>query len=72
MSDDNKKAAYDRYGHAAFEQSAGGFGGGWRTMVDFGGFEDVDLGDIFGSFFGGGSHVNEEVDRCEVKIVTYN
>ncbi len=53
LSDDNKKAAYDRYGHAAFDQNAGfggagGFGG-------FGGFEDVDLGDIFGSFFGGGS-----------------
>ena len=26
LSDDNKKAAYDRYGHAAFDQ-AGGFGG---------------------------------------------
>ena len=26
LSDDNKKAAYDRYGHAAFDQS-GGFGG---------------------------------------------
>ena len=49
LSDDNKKAAYDRYGHAAFEQGAGGPGG-------FGGFgfDDVDLGDIFGSFFGGG------------------
>ena len=50
LSDDNKRAAYDRYGHAAFEQGAGGaggFGGGF-------GFEDIDLGDIFGSFFGGG------------------
>ena len=27
LSDDNKKAAYDRYGHAAFDQT-GGFGGG--------------------------------------------
>ena len=26
LSDDNKKAAYDRYGHAAFDQT-GGFGG---------------------------------------------
>lgn len=51
LSDENKRATYDRFGHAAFEQGAGngsGFGG-------FGGFEDVDLGDIFGSFFGGGS-----------------
>ena len=51
LSDDNKRAAYDRYGHAAFEQGAGGAG-----ASGFGGFgfEDVDLGDIFGSFFGGG------------------
>ena len=27
LSDDNKRAAYDRYGHAAFEQGAGGDGG---------------------------------------------
>lgn len=53
LSDANKKAAYDRYGHAAFEQGAGGFGGG--SYGGFGGFEDVDLGDIFGSFFGGGA-----------------
>lgn len=49
LSDENKKAQYDQFGHAAFEQGQGGFGGG------FGGFQDVDLGDIFGSFFGGGS-----------------
>ena len=53
LSVDNKKAAYDRYGHAAFDQ-AGGFGGGAGGFGGFGGFEDVDLGDIFGSFFGGG------------------
>ena len=47
LSDDNKKATYDRYGHAAFEQGAGNGAGGF-------GFDDVDLGDIFGSFFGGG------------------
>lgn len=47
LSDDEKRAQYDRYGHDAFDPSsgAGGFGGG------FGGF---DFGDIFGSFFGGG------------------
>ena len=50
LSDANKKATYDRFGHAAFEQGAGNGGAG-----GFGGFgfEDVDLGDIFGSFFGG-------------------
>lgn len=52
LSDADKKAAYDRYGHAAFEQGggagAGGFGG-------FGGFDgDIDLGDILNGMFGGG------------------
>ena len=34
LSDSEKKAQYDQYGHAAFEQGAGGFNGG-----GFGGFE---------------------------------
>ncbi len=50
LSDADKKAQYDQYGHAAFDQSAGGgYGAG-----GFGGFGDFgDIGDIFGSFFGG-------------------
>ncbi len=52
LSDKEKRAAYDQYGHAAFEQGgfgggAGGFGGGFGG---FGGFED-----IFSEMFGGGS-----------------
>lgn len=56
LYDDNKRAQYDRFGQAAFEQGAstGGagnpFGGGFSSQ----GFGDVDLGDIFSSFFGGG------------------
>ncbi len=52
LSDADKKAKYDQYGHAAFDPAGSGFGGG--GFGGFGGF-DVDLGDIFGSFFGGGS-----------------
>ena len=48
LQDADKKAAYDHYGHAAFEQQ-GGFGGGGFDFGDFGG-----LGDIFDMFFGGG------------------
>lgn len=48
LSDPQKKAKYDQFGHAAFDQSAGGGGYSYSTS-DFG-----DLGDIFGSFFGGG------------------
>ncbi len=49
LSDAEKKARYDQYGHAGVDPNfgAGGFGGG-----GFGDFSD--LGDIFGSFFGGG------------------
>ncbi len=47
LSDEEKKAKYDQYGHAAFEN--GGMGGGYGA-----GFEGFDFGDIFSSFFGGG------------------
>ena len=44
LSDKEKRAKYDQYGHAAFDPASGGFGG------FEGGF---DFGDIFSSFFGG-------------------
>jgi len=52
LSDENKKARYDQYGHAAFEggHGAGGFGGGGMNMEDI--FSQ--FGDIFGGAFGGG------------------
>jgi molecular chaperone DnaJ len=49
LSDPDKKARYDRYGHAAFE-GAGGFNGGGMNMDDI--FSQ--FGDIFGGAFGGG------------------
>ena len=48
LSDADKKAQYDQFGHAAFDQTAGGGGAGFGGFGDFG-----DIGDIFGSFFGG-------------------
>ncbi|WP_394750488.1 molecular chaperone DnaJ [Spongiimicrobium salis] len=47
LSDPNKKAKYDQYGHAAFE--GGGFGGGGMNMDDI--FSQ--FGDIFGGGFSG-------------------
>ncbi|MDD3428631.1 MAG: molecular chaperone DnaJ [Oscillospiraceae bacterium] len=54
LSDSEKKARYDQFGHAGVDPSygAGGFGGGFNGFG--GGAGGVDLGDIFESFFGGG------------------
>jgi len=52
LSDADKKAKYDQYGHAAFDPAAGG-GSGFGGFGGFGGM-DFDVGDIFSSFFGGG------------------
>ncbi|MCB0635725.1 MAG: molecular chaperone DnaJ [Lewinella sp.] len=58
LSDDDKRARYDRYGHAGVGQGGAGFGGGGgMTMEDiFAQFGDIfgDSGGPFGSFFGGG------------------
>ncbi|QFQ87803.1 molecular chaperone DnaJ [Paracoccus kondratievae] len=60
LKDDQKKAAYDRFGHAAFENGGGGFGGFSRGNghADFGSafadvFEDL-FGDMMGRRAGGG------------------
>jgi molecular chaperone DnaJ len=48
LSDENNRQKYDQFGHAAFEQGQGGFGGGG---FDFSGF---DFSDILSDLFGGG------------------
>jgi molecular chaperone DnaJ len=50
LSDTQKRAQYDQFGHAAFGEG-GPFAGGFDFSA--GGFEDI-FGDIFGEFFGGG------------------
>lgn len=57
LKDDQKKAAYDRFGHAAFDGGMGGGprpgGGGFRGQGDFASaFSDV-FDDLFGDFMGG-------------------
>ncbi|MDN6550145.1 MAG: DnaJ domain-containing protein, partial [Enterobacterales bacterium] len=52
LTDAQKRAAYDQYGHAAFEQGGmggggGGYGGGGADFSDI-------FGDVFGDIFGGG------------------
>ncbi|MCA3435531.1 MAG: molecular chaperone DnaJ [Roseomonas sp.] len=55
LKDAEKRAAYDRFGHAAFEQGGPGGGGGFGGGGPFGGggFEDI-FEEMFGRFGGGG------------------
>lgn len=56
LFDDNKRRQYDQFGMAAFSQggSTGGGGNPFGEGFSSQGFGDVDLNDIFSSFFGGG------------------
>ena len=51
LSDSEKKARYDQFGFAGVDPNFGAGGGGYGGGA---GFDFGDLGDIFGSFFGGG------------------
>jgi molecular chaperone DnaJ len=53
LKDDQKRAAYDRFGHAAFENGMGGARAGNPFGDMAGGFADV-FEDIFGQMMGGG------------------
>ncbi|HEV8507914.1 MAG TPA: DnaJ domain-containing protein, partial [Chitinophagaceae bacterium] len=54
LSDTDKKAQYDRYGHAGVSGNGRGYPGGGMNMEDiFSQFGDIFGDDIFGSFFGG-------------------
>lgn len=70
LKDDKKRQRYDQFGHAGVGGAAGGgnpfegfsgFGGqGQNINFDFG---DLGLGDIFGSFFGGGQQRSQQQKR---------
>jgi molecular chaperone DnaJ len=80
LSDENKRARYDQYGHAGFEgpQGGGGFGGGGMNMDDiFSQFGDIfgngggGFGGGFGGFGGGGqrqARVKGSNMRIRVKL----
>jgi len=77
LSDENKRARYDRYGHAGMGNGGGGFSGANMTMDDiFDHFGDI-FGDAFGGFGfgggrsrrGGGQRVNKGANlRVKVKL----
>ena len=54
LSDPDKKAKYDQFGHAGIDPTYGG-GGGFGGFSDFGDMGDIFGSDIFSSFFGGSS-----------------
>ena len=59
LSDADKRATYDRFGHDGLKGSGGGFGGGGFGAEGFG---DI-FGDVFGDIFGGGRQRGSQVFR---------
>ncbi len=71
LKDTTKRQRYDQFGHAGVGGAAGGGYGGGNPFEGFGGFNgqsmhfdfgDMGLGDIFGSFFGGGAQQRRRED----------
>ena len=62
LKDAEKRAAYDRFGHAAFEQGGPGGGGGGGPFGG-GGFEDI-FEEMFGRFGGGGRGQRAAICMC--------
>lgn len=57
LSDEDKRAAYDRHGHAGVDPNmGGGFGGGGANFSDI-------FGDVFGDVFGGGRGGQQRSNR---------
>jgi molecular chaperone DnaJ len=69
LKDPQKRAAYDRFGHAAFEQ--GGGGGGAGGFQNAGGFSDI-FEDIFGDMMGGGRRRESSSGRQRGEDLRYN
>ncbi len=70
LMDPNKRAAYDRFGHAAFAQGGAGFGGGFHDPFDIfrevfgqGGFG----GGIFETFFGGDAQAEDRQHGSDLR-----
>lgn len=63
LSSDEKRAKYDRFGHAGMGNSGGGYSGGGMTMEDiFSSFGDI-FGGGFGDFGGGGRRGGRRVNK---------
>jgi molecular chaperone DnaJ len=73
LSDPGKKSRYDQFGHAGVDPNFGA-GGGFGGFGGFGGM-DFDLGDLFGSIFGGGGSASrsrnapKKGDRIHAELI---
>jgi molecular chaperone DnaJ len=74
LSDSSKRAAYDRYGHAAFQNGMGAGGGGFHDPFDL--FREVfnggGGGGIFDHFFGGGGGSTDPSGRQRGSDLRYD
>ncbi len=70
LKDDQKRGAYDRYGHAAFEGGMGGGGGGFEAGgAGLGDIFDQMFGDFMGGRRGGGGRARTGADvRTQVEV----
>ena len=74
LKDDQKRAAYDRYGHAAFAQGAGagaGFGGFNFDFGSGGGFGSI-FEDIFGEFMGAAGRRSQRYEGERGEDIRYD
>lgn len=74
LKDPQKKAAYDQYGHDAFERGGGNSASGFNGMGAGGGgfsdFEDIFSG--FGDIFGGGGRSRKRSSEIDGSDIRYN
>ena len=76
LSDPEKKSRYDQFGHAGVDPRAAAGGGGGYGGFGGGVYDDIDFGDIFSSFFGGGfggggrarSRANAPVQGADIRM----
>src|SRR5690625_1179193 len=67
LSDPEKRAQYDRFGHQAFQGGAGGFGGGMNMDDIFSQFGDI-FGGGFGGFGGGGQRGARRTKGSDMRV----
>lgn len=71
LKDDDKRSAYDRFGHSAFDPSRGGGGRGGFDGGDFNDISDI-FGSVFGDFMSGGGARRDPRELHKGSDLRYN